>query len=103
MGYEIKFRLEEFKELARKIDKSLPKALAWLCKAFLYGLETRWIDAKAKAAVEASISNYWDEVGPKTTLTPPTYHEEESEVEGLPIMSLTASYERTGTGEEAKG
>lgn len=99
----IKFRLKEFQDLARKIDEVLPKPLAWLLEAFLYGLETKWIDAKTKAAVEASISNYWDEVGPKTTLTPPTYHEEESEVEGLPIMSLTASYERTGTGEEAQG
>lgn len=99
----INFRLNEFKELAKKIDNVLPKPLAWLLKAFLYGLETKWIDAKTKAAVEASISNYWDEVGPKAILTPPTYHEEESEVEGLPIMSLTASYERTGTGDEAKG
>ena len=52
----IKFRLNEFRDIAKWLDKKLSKPLAFFLKGWLYGLETIWIDAKASAAIEKGIA-----------------------------------------------
>ena len=88
----IEFRLNEFKEIARWLDKKLSPPLAFFLKGWLYGLEDAWIAAKASSAIEKGIA-------PIRTSEPvieaPRYHSESSEVEGLDIIEYT--YEFTGT------
>ncbi len=83
---EIKFRLNEFRDVAKWLDKKLPMPLAFFLKGWLWGLEERYIDAKVSAAVEKGIAPF---VPPEPVVEPPTYHSEPSEVEGLDIIQLT--------------
>ena len=88
----IKFRLNEFRAIAKWLDKKLSKPLAFFIKGWLYGLETAWIAAKASAAVEKGIAPH----KPKDpVIEPPTYHSEPSEVEGLDIIQSTYEFTRT--------
>lgn len=89
---KIEFRLNEFRDLAKWLDKKLPMPLAFFLKGWLYGLETAWIDAKASSAVEKGIAPVRP---PEPVVEPPRYHSEASEVEGLDIIEYT--YEFTGT------
>ena len=82
----IEFRLNEFKAIARWLDKKLSKPLAFFIKGWLYALETAWIDAKTVAAVEKGIAPH---VPPEPVVEPPRYHTEASEVEGLDIIGYT--------------
>ena len=89
---KIEFRLPEFKALARWLDKKLSKPLAFFTKGWLYGLETRYIDAKTSAAIEKGIAP----VKPSDpVIEPPRYHSEPSEVEGLDIIEYTYECTRT--------
>ena len=94
----IEFRLNEFKQIGRWLDKKLPMPLAFFLKGWLWGLETRYIAAKAAAAVEQAIAPHIPE---EPVVEPPEYHSEPSEVEGLDIISYT--YEFTRTREEDEG
>ena len=88
----IKFRLNEFRDIAKWLDKKLPAALSFFLKGWLYGLETAYIDAKTSAAIEKGIAPY----KPKDpVIEPPTYRSEPSEVEGLDIIQSTYEFTRT--------
>ncbi len=82
----IKFRLNEFKAIAKWLRKHLPGPLAYFCQGWLYGLETRYIDAKVSSALETAIAPLKPS---EPTLTAPTFTSTPSEVEGLDIIELT--------------
>jgi hypothetical protein len=85
------FRLNQFKALARWLDKKLPGPLAFFLKGWLYGLESQYIAAKASAAVEKGIAP----IAPSDPVVePPTYQSEPSAVEGLNIISLTNGFSK---------
>lgn len=93
---EIKLRLEDFRELYKATAK-WPLPLRHLALGFLYWLETKFIDAKTKAAVDRALSEY-ERLVPLTSTPVPVITEKPSEVEGLPEMRITAPwYERTTT------
>ena len=94
---KIDFRLNEFRDLAKWLDKKLPMPLAFFLKGWLYGLETAWIDAKTSSAVEKGIAPIRPS---EPVIEPPRYHSEPSDVEGLDIIEYT--YEFTRTREEDK-
>ena len=83
---EIKFRLNEFRDVAKWLDKKLPMPLAFILKGWLWGLEERYIDAKVSSAVDKAIAPHKP---PEPTLTAPTFTSTPSEVEGLDIIELT--------------
>ena len=85
------FRLNEFKAIARWLDKKLPGPLAFFLKGWLWALEERYIDAKVSSAVEKGIAPF---VPPDPVVARPRYHTEPSEVEGLDTIELTSNYER---------
>lgn len=93
---EIKFRLNEFKQIAAWLDKKLPPPLAFVLKGWLWGLEEKYIAAKASASVSKAIREYKDlmikEEGERPLLDPPSYHSEPSEVEGLDVIEIKAPY-----------
>ena len=82
----IQFRLNEFKAVAKWLDKHLPMPLAFFLKGWLYGLEERYIDAKVSSAVDKAIAPLKPS---EPTLTAPTFTSTPSEVEGLDIIELT--------------
>ena len=85
------FRLNQFKALARWLDKKLPGPLAFFLKGWLYGLESQYIATKASAAVAKGIAP----IAPSDPVVePPTYHSEPSEVDGLNIISLTNGFSK---------
>lgn len=86
---EINFRLNEFKALAKWLDKNLPLPIAFFLKGWLYGLETRYIDAKVSAAIEKGIAPVKP---PDPVVEPPRYHTEPSEVEGLDTIQITSTW-----------
>lgn len=88
----IQFRLNEFKAIAKWLDKYLPGPLAYFLNGWLYGLETSYIAAKASAAVEKGIAPY---VPSDPVVEPPSYHSEPSDVEGLDIIQITAPWHTT--------
>ena len=83
---KIKFRLNEFRDIARWLDRKLPGPLAFILKGWLWGLEERYIDAKVDAALEKAIAPHRP---PEPSLTAPTYTSTPSAVEGLDIIELT--------------
>ena len=88
-----KFRLNEFRDVARWLDRKLPAPLAFFLKGWLYGLETRYIDAKVQSALDKAIAPHRP---PEPSLTAPTFTSEPSEVEGLDTIRLTNDFtERT--------
>ena len=86
----IKFRLNEFKAVAKWLDGKLPGPLAFFMKGWLYGLEERYIDAKVHSAVDKAIAPYKP---PEPTLTAPTFTSTPSEVEGLDTIQITHTYD----------
>ncbi len=81
----IKFRLNEFKAVAKWLDKHLPMPLAFFLKGWLYALEERYIDAKVSSALDKAIAPHRPS---EPTLTAPTFTSTPSEVEGLDIIEL---------------
>ena len=94
---KIEFRLNEFRDVAKWLDKNLPMPLAFFLKGWLYGLEDAWIAAKARSAIEKGIAPIRPS---EPVIEAPRYHSEASEVEGLDIIEYT--YEFTGTRSEDK-
>ena len=92
---KIEFRLNEFRDLAKWLDKKLPMPLAFFLKGWLFGLEDAWIAAKASSAVEKGIA---PNRPPLPVIDAPTRLIEPSEVDGLDIIEYT--YEFTGTRSE---
>ena len=86
----IQFRLNEFKAVAKWLDKKLPMPLAFFLKGWLWGLEERYIDAKVTSAVDKAIAPHKP---PEPTLTAPTFTSTPSEVEGLDIIQLSHTYD----------
>ena len=82
----IEFRLNEFKAIGKWIKEHLPGPLAFIACGWLYELESRYIAAKAVAAVEKGIAPLRPS---DPVLEPPEYRSEPSEVEGLDIIELT--------------
>ena len=87
----IKFRLNEFKAIAKWLRKTFPRPLAFFLTGWLYGLETSYIAAKASAAVDKGIAPH---LPPEPVVEAPRYHSEPSEVEGLDTISLTSNYKK---------
>ena len=87
----IKFRLNEFRDIARWLDKKLPGPLAFFLKGWLYGLESSYINAKTVAAIEKGIAPF---IPSDPVVEPPAYHSEPSEVEGLDIINLTNGFSK---------
>ena len=84
------FRLNEFKAIAKWLDKYLPSPLAFFLKGWLYELETQYIATKASAAVEKGIANFVPSKEMyETYVKTPKYHSEPSEVEGLDIIQIS--------------
>lgn len=94
---KIDFRLNEFRDLAKWLDKKLPMPLAFFLKGWLYGLETAWIDAKTSSAVEKGIAPIRPS---EPVIEAPRYHSEVSEVEGLDIIEYTYEFTRTRSEDE---
>jgi hypothetical protein len=86
----IKFRLNEFKAVAKWLDKYLPMPLAFFLKGWLWGLEERYIDAKVSSALDKAIAPHKP---PEASLSEPTFTSTPSEVEGLDIIQLTHTYD----------
>ena len=89
---DIKFRLNEFRDIARWLDKKLPGPLSFFLKGWLYGLETRYIDAKTSAAIEEGIAPH---IPNDPIVEPPSYHSEPSDVDGLDVIGYTYEFTRT--------
>lgn len=88
---KIRFRLNKFRNIAKWLDKKLPGPFAFFLKGWLYGLESRYIAAKASAAVEKGIAP----IKPSDpAVEPPSYRSEPSEVEGLNIISLSNGFSK---------
>jgi len=85
-----KFRLNEFRDVARWLDRKLPAPLSFFLKGWLWSLEDRYIDAKVSSAVEKGIAPF---VPPDPVVEPPRYLSEPSEVEGLDIIQLSSNYD----------
>ena len=83
---KIKFRLNEFRDIAKWLDKHLPMPLAFFLKGWLWRLEERYLDAKVDAALEKAIAPHKP---PEPSLIAPTFTSTPSEVEGLDIIELT--------------
>lgn len=90
--YHVEFRLNEFKEIGRWLDGKFPGPVAFFLKGWVYGLETAYIAAKARAAVEKAIAPH---IPPEPVVEPPSYLTEPSEVEGLDTNSFTYGFTRT--------
>ena len=82
----IQFRLNEFKAVAKWLDKSLPMPLAFFLKGWLWGLEERYVDAKVSSALDKAIAPHKPS---EPSLTAPTFTSTPSEVEGLDIIQLS--------------
>ena len=95
---KIEFRLNEFRDIAKWLDKKLPMPLAFFLKGWLYALESAWIDAKVSAALEKAIAPHRATQAP---LVEPTHYTEPSEVDGLDIIGY--SYEFTRTRDKDEG
>ena len=87
----IKFRLNEFKAVAKWLDKHLPMPLAFFLKGWLWGLEERYIDAKVSSALDKAIAPHKP---PEPSLSEPTFTSTPSEVEGLDIIQLSSNYDK---------
>ena len=94
---KIEFRLNEFRSVAKWLDKNLPMPLAFFLKGWLFGLEDAWIAAKARSAVEKGIAPNRPS---EPVIEAPRYHSEASEVEGLDIISYTYEFTRTRSEDE---
>ena len=88
----IEFRLNEFRDIAKWLDKKLPGPLSFFLKGWLYGLETAYIDAKTSAAIEKGIAPH---IPNDPLIEPPSHHSEPSEVEGLDVIGYTYEFTRT--------
>ena len=86
----IQFRLNEFRDIAKWLDKHLPMPLAFFLKGWLWGLEERYIDAKVSAALEKAIAPHRPA---EPSLSEPTYYSEPSEVEGLDIIGYSYDFD----------
>ena len=86
----VKFRLNEFKQVAKWLDKKLPMPLAFFLKGWLWALEDRYIDAKVQSSVEAAIAPHRPS---EPSLTAPTFTSEPSEVDGLDTISLSNEFQ----------
>ena len=89
---KIEFRLNEFRDLAKWLDGKLPMPLAFFLKGYLYQLETYYIAAKARAAIEKGIAPV---APPEPVVEAPRHRSEPSEVEGLDIIEYTYEFTRT--------
>ena len=89
MTPEINFRLNEFKAVAKWLDKTFPLPVAFFLKGWLWSLEDRYIDAKVSAAVEKGIAPH---VPPDPVVAPPSVHSEPSEVKGLDTIQIKAPW-----------
>jgi len=87
----IQFRLNEFKAVAKWLDKTLPMPLAFFLKGWLWGLEERYIDAKVTSALETAIAPHKPS---EPSLSEPTFTSTPSEVEGLDIIQLSSNYDK---------
>lgn len=93
----IEFHLNEFKAMARWLDSKLPAWLAFVLKGYLKGLEERWIDAKVQSSVEAAIAPHRPS---EPQVAKPEFIESESDVQGLPILELKATWQTSQSSDQ---
>lgn len=79
----IHFRIYDFKLIGRWISRTFPGPISWFLRAWLYGLETKYIDWKAKYEVEQAIKEYEKLCPDFIEDREPTITKKPSEVEGL--------------------
>lgn len=88
----ITFKLNEFKQIAKCIDKTFPLPIAFILKGWLWKLEDSYITYKVKNEVDEAIAPY---IPPDPVVEPPAYHTEASEVEGLDTISISGTWDRS--------
>lgn len=98
---KIDFRLNEFQEIGRWLDKNLPAPISFFLKAWLWRLEDLYIDAKVSAALNEAEAAYRASQAPMVELTEPTRYAHPSEVEGLDTIGY--SYGLTKVRTDDKG
>ena len=79
----VRFRLSEFKKIARWVMKSCPPPIAWVILGYLYGLETQYIDWKTKLTVDKAIKDWEAQCPDFIEDREPTIIKKPSEEEGL--------------------
>tara|TARA_X000000368_G_scaffold212973_1_gene168251 strand:- start:2048 stop:2320 length:273 start_codon:yes stop_codon:yes gene_type:complete len=87
----INFKLNEFKQLAKWIDKTFPLPIAFILKGWLWKLEDYYIVYRIKKEVDEAIAPH---IPTDPVVEPPTYHTEASEVEGLDTISISGKWDR---------
>ena len=93
----VKFRLNEFKQVAEWLDSKLPMPLAFFLKGWLWALEERYIDAKVQSSVEAAIAPHKP---PEPQVAKPEFIETESDVQGLPILELRSPWQTSRSSDQ---
>ncbi|OUV34732.1 MAG: hypothetical protein CBC48_05410 [bacterium TMED88] len=88
----ITFKLNEFKQVAKWIDKTFPFPIAFILKGWLWKLEDYYIVYKIKNEVDEAIAPH---IPDDPVVEPPTYHTEASEVEGLDTISISGTWDRS--------
>ena len=84
---KIQFRLEEFKKVGEWIERSTPFPISYVLCMLLRRLEDRaWVPYRVEKAIDAYRASE------PPLVEPPEYYEEESEVQGLPILQLKAPW-----------
>ncbi len=87
----ITFKLNEFKQIAKWIEKTFPLPIAFILKGWLWKLEDYYIAYKVEKEVDEAIAPF---IPPDPIVDPPTYHTEASEVEGLDTISISGKWDR---------
>jgi hypothetical protein len=79
----VRFRLSEFKNIARWVMRNCPPPMAWLILGYLYGLETQYIEWKTTLTVDKAIRDWEAQCPDFIEDREVEIIETESEVEGL--------------------
>jgi|TARA_R100000278_G_scaffold98516_3_gene75444 hypothetical protein len=79
----VRFRLSEFKNIARWVMRNCPPPMAWLILGYLYGLETQYIEWKTTLTVDKAIKDWEAQCPDFIEDREVEIIETESEVEGL--------------------
>lgn len=86
----IEFRLNEFRDIAKWLDRKLPPPLAFFLKGWLWALEEAYIDAKVRSAVDTAIAPHKPS---EPSIPEPTKYTLPSEVEGLDIIGYSYEFQ----------
>lgn len=94
------FRLNEFRNLARWVEKKFSPAVAYFLNGWLWALEEAYINAKVHSTVEAAIAPHRPS---EPSLSEPTHYSQPSEVDGLDIIGYTYEFTERPSSEDEGG